>query len=128
MSLQKVNISEDHAYCTKCNADILDIINFRFTGKVTLEPTFREELCECLHCGTRFVIHYDLFDKNGHVEPRIFTGDVNDPKYNWQDSLSDEQKTLIADHLHECEECRERLADEMLSDAWFASVIHGGKK
>lgn len=123
MSPQKVNIIDEHAVCIKCKAKIFD--DFKFTGKMILEPTFREELCVCGNCEAEFIIHYDLFDKNGHIEPRIFTGDVNDPKYNWQDSLSDEQKKVIAIHLRGCEECKNRLADEILTDALFASLIHG---
>lgn len=128
MNPQKVNISQDHAYCQKCHADILDIINFRYGGKIILEPTFREELCECRHCGTPFVIRYDLFDEDGHIEPRVFTGDSNDPEYNWQEKLSENQKEVIACHLRGCKECQERLEAEMLTDAWFASIIHQGGK
>lgn len=128
MSPQKVNISQDHAYCRKCEADILDIINFEYAGKTILKPMFREELCKCRHCGTPFVLRYDLFDEDGHVEPRVFTGDVNNPDYDWPDLLSEGQREVIADHLRNCEECQERLETEMLTDAWFASIIHGGKK
>lgn len=125
---QKINIAQENAVCIKCKANLLDIRNIRWLQKDVLGPTFREELFQCRSCGSEFVIRYDLFDKEGHVDPRAFTEDINDPSYNWQDNLSPEQKKLVEDHLKECEICRDRLIEENLNDAWFASIIHGDKK
>lgn len=122
--LQKINITEAHAACRVCGTDIMELNNFRYAGKTITEPRFFEELCVCLGCNATFLIHYDIFDRAGHINPRTFTGDVNNPDYNWQDSLTDAQKNLIAEHLSFCPVCRDRLSEEILSDAWFAGIIH----
>lgn len=121
--LQKVNIATTHAACRYCGTDIMELDHFRYAGKTITGPRFFEELCICLGCNAKFLIHYDLFDQQGHINSRTFTGDVNNPDYNWQDSLTEEQKGLIAEHLRICPTCSDRLSEETLSDAWFAGII-----
>ena len=128
MEPRRISVSDTDAACAKCGVNILDIRNFKYSGKTMMSPEFREELCECRHCGAEFILRYNIFDKNGHIEQRVFTGDINDPEYNWQDSLVEDQKKAIADHLKKCKLCNDRLEDEVLTDAWFASVIHEYKK
>jgi len=123
VKIQKINIADQHASCQVCGADITDINNFHYAGKTNMETLWFEELCVCLNCGTQFLIHYDIFNSDGHINPRTFTGDVNNLEYNWQDNLTDEQKSLIAKHLHECPACCDRLSEEQLLDAWFGSII-----
>lgn len=125
---QKINISQEKATCIKCGANLLDIRNIKWLQKEILGETFREELFECRKCGSAFIIHYDLFDSEGHINPASFTGDINDPTYNWQDNLSEEQKKAFEEHLKKCPICRDRLDEEYLKDAWFADIIHGARK
>ena len=68
-------------------------------------------------------MRYDLFDGDGHIYPVVFTGDINNPSYNWQDLLTAEQKDEIRRHMEGCRECTDRLSEEMLNDAWFASFM-----
>ena len=125
---QRVNIGKSREGCRKCGTNLLDVSNFRYTEEFVSGPTYREELCICKTCNTPFVLRYELFDKKGHVYSRVFTEDVNDPQHNWQDNLTEEQKKLISEHLETCEVCKDRLSNEILSDAWFGSIIHRGKK
>ena len=122
--LQKINIEQRHATCKNCGNSILELNHFRYAGKTVTAPRYFEELCVCSECGANFLIHYDIFDSYGHINPRTFSGDVNNPEYNWQDSLTEEQKGLIAEHLKACPVCCDRLSEETLEDAWFAGIIH----
>ena len=122
-NMQTVNIVDMHASCKLCGKDILDIINFKYTGKTIPVPTWSEEVCVCRNCGAEFLIHYDFFDPDGHINARTFIGDVNNAEYNWQDNLSDEQKILVMNHLKNCPTCVGRLDEETLTDAWFGSLI-----
>lgn len=125
--LQVINISDEQALCTGCGSDLLDIINFQYDGQTITTPTCSEEMCSCKKCKTKFLIRYDLFDQEGHINQRVFTGDINNNDYNWQDNLSEEQKGAISKHLKECKTCQDRLEDETLKDAWFSSIIHNNK-
>jgi len=126
--IQKVNISDENAFCDKCGTNILDISNFRYAGKTFIGPTYSEELCECRKCGGQFLIRYDFFDKDGHIRAETFSGDWNNAEYNWFDKLSTEQKAVIGDHLRRCPACQDLLDEETLNDAWFANFIHEKKK
>ena len=125
--LQMVNVIKNKERCKRCGTNILDIANFKYSNKFFSTPNYREELCECKNCGTPFILRYNLFDEDGHVYRRVFSGDINNPKYNWQDNLTEEQIKTIAEHLESCQICARRLSEEMLSDAWLASVVHRRK-
>ena len=120
---QKININEP-ATCLNCGADIHDITNIRYAEKYVTGPKFREELNFCKKCGTEFILRYDLFDHEGHIHPRVFSEDPNDPKYNWTDLLTDEQKKVIAEHLKDCPVCNKRLMEQIELDVWFSSILH----
>ena len=124
MSLHKVNINQESDACKTCGANILDIANIAYDGEHKMDPRYREELCHCRACGTKFIIHYDLFDPEGHVYARVFSEDINNREFKWQDLLNKEQLDGIASHLGSCEICKDRLSEEMLNDAWFASIVH----
>jgi len=124
---QTININEDSVPCINCGINIADIENFTYEGKFLSEPLYRKELCRCKKCTSLFILHYDLFDMEGHIFARVFSEDINNPSYNWQELLSEKQKNAISDHLLKCHICRERLSQEILTDAWFASFIHGIK-
>ena len=126
--LQHVDVSKEEVLCQKCEADILDMANFTYAEKYVAKPTYWEELCKCKVCGTLFVMHYDIFDPEGHVYPRVFTEDINNPDYKWQDTLTDEQKRNLSEHLEACHICKERLSAEMLSDAWLGSFMENLRK
>lgn len=123
--MQTVNINNEKAPCIKCGANLVDISNFIFDGKVDTKPTFVEEHCKCKHCGTPFLMHYDLFDVSGHVLSKVFTEDINNVDYNWQDALTEEQRLAVSEHLKHCDVCLDRLSQEMLTDAWLKSLITG---
>lgn len=119
-----VNINEEEALCKKCGADIMDIKNIAYDGKYKVDPKYREELCHCKSCNTKFIMHYDIFDKNGHVCSRVFSEDINNPEFHWQDLYTDVQVKGIIAHMVSCKICQDKLSEEILNDAWLASVIH----
>ena len=127
MTIHTVNINKEKEPCSKCGADILDIVNIAYEGKAKTDPKYRDELCHCRNCGTKFIIHYDLFDKDGHIYSRVFSEDINNPKFHWQDLLVKDQIDAISAHLASCKICQDSLSEEILSDAWLASVIHNNK-
>jgi uncharacterized protein with PIN domain len=126
--LQKINISDEFAVCSNCGANILDIANFKYEEKCETGPKYREEVNSCKKCGTQFILRYDLFDQDGHIHPRVFSEDPNDPKYNWTDILTKEQKEVIATHLKDCPICNKRLESELELDVWFSSILHNKGK
>lgn len=127
-NLQIVNINKDQEFCLNCKTDILDIANFTYELDSKTDPFYFEELCKCKKCNTYFILHYDLFDSKGHIYSRVFTEDINNPNYHWHDILTNEQKTIISDHLKKCPECCDRLDQEILTDAWFKAVLSELKK
>lgn len=123
-NLQIVNINKETELCSVCGTNILDILNFTYEGESESQPQYIEELCKCKKCDTQFIMHYDLFDTAGHIYSRVFTEDINNPTYHWQDVLTEAQKTSISGHLKTCTECCDRLEQEILTDAWFKSVLN----
>ena len=121
--MQLIHISEVDIKCHKCGIDITDIANLYYDGITLNENTFREEKCRCRNCDTPFLLHYNLFDKNGHINQRVFSEDVNDPSYDWMELLSGGQKRFIEKHLHDCQLCQDSLVKEQLSNAWFGDLI-----
>jgi len=125
-NLLTVEVSEDLAQCRNCGANIIDIKNFKYAGETRAAATFTEELYMCRHCKTKFIIRYELFDSDGHINSKTFSSDINSPENQWQDNLTDEQKRLVTKHLKKCPECKERLDEELLRDAWFSSMFKKG--
>jgi len=121
--LPVININDERAKC-RCGAGLSGLDDFVYEKQAKNTDRTRDELCTCLSCGARFVLHYDLFDPDGHVYGRVFTGDINNPNYSWQDILTEEQKNAIKDHLSGCTECTDRLSEEMLADAWFSDFMN----
>jgi len=126
--LQKVDICDEHAVCRHCGSSLSDLSNFVYADECETGPRHKDELCKCNSCGMHFVLHYDLFDEKGHILEKVFVGDINSREYNWQDILTDEQKKAISEHLTECKTCQERLEEEILTDAWFASFMEDLRK
>lgn len=127
-NLQVVNIDDRSKKCRNCGADILNISNFSFEKEIKAEPLFWEELCKCTRCGIQFILHYNIFDKNGHIQSRVFFEDLNDPEYNWQDHLTPDQKRIIEEHLRSCQECCDSLSQEQLLDAWLKDILSNLRK
>jgi uncharacterized protein with PIN domain len=125
---QKISLTMDHATCTKCGKSLLDITNIKFIKDSVSSARFQEELYICRSCGTEFIIRYDLFDSDGHINQRVFTDDPNDPKYNWPDILNQSQRDEIAKHLKDCKICNGRLDDEFENNLWFSSLLHSNKE
>jgi len=126
--MQTVNLIDDLSPCSKCETNLSILGKFVHTGVKENTARMKEEICKCLTCGEEFILHYDFFDEKGHVNSFVFGGDVNDPSYNWQDQLTEDQKKEIGEHLKTCEICNKRLIDEATSDAWLASLLHSNKK
>lgn len=128
MIMQKVNLIKDsEAVCASCGSNLFDVTKIKYEGESVQMELFTEELFSCRSCGTRFVIRYDIFDNEGHINHQVFTGDVNDHRHHWQDNFSEEQKAVIGDHLKLCQECNNRLAEETLMDGWLGNIIHRGR-
>jgi len=125
---QIVNIDSEAVPCKQCGSNLIDVSNFSYDGHTDTTATVREEHCRCKKCGTPFILHYDLFDSSGHIHSKVFTEDLNNSSYNWQDALTEEQKLAIADHLQSCSICVDRLSHEMLTDAWLKSFISSLRK
>ena len=125
---QIVDINKDNVPCRNCGANLVDVVNFVYMGEVDTRSTFIEEHCQCKHCKSIFILHYDLFDIDGHIYSKVFTEDVNNPDNNWQDNLTEEQKKIISQHLRGCKICIDRLNQEILTDAWLKSFIQALKE
>lgn len=125
--LQIVDINEKEIFCQYCGADLIDIANYIFYGGKISELHYWKELCKCKKCKNNFILRHNIYDKYGHIYPHIFSEDINNPEYKWQEILTEEQKELIAKHLTNCEICRDRLSQEILSDAWLKSFIENLK-
>ena len=121
--VQIVDINKDSDLCQKCGANLVDVANFQFMDKVKNTATYIEEYCQCKHCKNDFILHYDLFDADGHVYSKVFTEDINDNSINWQDNLNEDQKKIISQHLKDCKICTDRLTQENLTDAWLKAFI-----
>lgn len=125
--MQIINIFEESAPCAGCGQELTVLGNFNFKGHAESPATRKDELCACKNCGTEFIIRYEFFDKDGHVNSFVFNGDINDASYDWQKQLTDAQIRKIADHIRNCKICSDRLTEEMLSDAWMASILRRKK-
>jgi len=121
--LKRVEVSGDKVACDKCGENILDIHNAKYAGETRAYARFSEELYECRNCGEKYVMRYDRFDEEGHIKSKTFAGDVNDPKLNWVDNLTEAQKREVNAHLKSCPICQDRLNAEVLNDAWFAHQL-----
>ena len=126
--MQFVNLNDDEAPCSKCGTNLATLGTFRLVEEKESTSREKKELCKCTNCGKDFILHYDLFDKDNHINNFVFGGDVNDPAYNWQDQLTKSQKIEIGEHLKTCTICNGRLINEITSDAWLASLIHGSSR
>jgi len=122
MNLQTVDIGDESALCSVCKTPIMDM-EFVYDNKAFDTPIAHDELCKCKKCGTQFILHFELFDPEGHILPRVFTEDINNLDYSWQDLLTEDQKEVVADHLEMCQECQSRLTAEILSNALFSNFL-----
>jgi hypothetical protein len=123
-NLQRVKISEDVVPCSECGNNIVELGHHKYSEQSENTPTQKDELCTCRVCGKEFLLHYEFFDEGGHINSFVFNGDINNPEYNWQDLLTEDQKKTIGEHLKDCAICSERLENEIISDAWLASLLH----
>jgi hypothetical protein len=126
--MQIIDNTDEEAPCSSCSENLAELGSFTYKGITVNTPTHKEEECQCKKCGQHFILRYQFFDENGHVNAFVFNGDINDPTFNWQDQLTLEQKQSISDHLKTCPVCMQKMTDETLTDAWLASLIHGKPK
>jgi hypothetical protein len=126
-NIQTVDINQDIVSCDKCGANIVDLANFVYEEKSESTAFDRKEFCRCRHCSTPFILHYEIFDPEGHIDPSVFTEDINNPESNWPDNLTEEQKESVSSHLRDCEICVGRLTHELLTDAWLRDFIASRK-
>lgn len=126
--MQIVDLNNDQAPCSKCGSNLAILGSFTHCDIKDNTEKIKNEICQCKTCGEKFILQYNFFDITGHINSFVFSGDVNDPTYNWQDQLTDAQKDAIGNHLKNCSVCNHRLNNEITSDAWLASLIHNSKK
>ena len=128
--IQIVDINKDTVPCESCGVNIADVANFTFDGQVVSESRYREEKCKCRHCNASFILHYDLFDEEGHINIHSgsFSEDINNPNYHWPEALTENQKQTISDHLRDCKICQDRLDQEILNDAWLKDLMNQIRK
>lgn len=126
-NIQVVNATEDEVLCIKCGNNIVELGHSQYSGIAINGASTRDENCRCRECKTKFILHYDLFDHEGHVCSWVFSGDPNDLNHDWQDKLECDQKKEVGTHLQHCITCQRRRDEESLSDGWFASIIHKSK-
>lgn len=122
--MQIINNTDESAPCSKCGRNLAELGSFTYMGTTINLATQKDEECQCKNCGEHFILCYQYFDKNDHINSFVFNGDINDPSYNWQDQLISEQRESIGAHLKTCEICMKKMINEALSDAWLASFIH----
>lgn len=67
--MQIVDINLDVVNCEICGANLVDLANFIYEGKSESSAFDRKEFCRCRHCTTPFILHYDIFDSQGHIYP-----------------------------------------------------------
>jgi hypothetical protein len=125
--IQIVDINLDIVNCEVCGVNLVDLANFIYEGKSESTAFDRKEFCRCQHCNTSFILHYEIFDFQGHVYPSVFTEDINNPESNWPDNLTEEQKGSVANHIKDCKICIDRLEHELLTDAWLRDFIASRK-
>ena len=123
-TINSASIGHGSCPCVKCGNDLSELGNFTYQNIDRNTSTYKEERYRCNKCGTIFFIHYDLFDRKGHIAPYVFSSDANDPTYDWQDLLSKLQRYAVNDHLKKCKICQHLMDNEILSDAIFAAMIH----
>jgi hypothetical protein len=127
--MQIVYNTEIQCECSKCGNNLAGLGNFTYTGFSIDTANKKEEFCKCKKCGKIFILRYEYFNEKGHIKPFIFNGDVNDSTYSWQDQLTTDQRIAITSHIKTCVICTNRMTEEILSDTWFASIIHStGRK
>ena len=115
--IQIVKFNGSKGICKHCKTVITDVNNMTYLKIRWGEPKHWDELSKCDKCGHQFLLRHDIFDKKGHILPFVFTGDINNPKYNWTDNLNEKQKLTIAKHIEKCSTCQKLSSEQILSDA-----------
>ena len=112
--------------CRGCKREInvLSLLQFKYLGKQLFESRYLDELMQCRHCKTNFIIRWNLFDKDGHILSRVFSEDPNDLNVSWMDSLSESQKKEIANHMSNCIICQNKLNESQLETAQFSALLN----
>jgi hypothetical protein len=111
-------------FCRICQNDLTQLGHFEYLQLTDDTPVYKDEHCTCNRCGTEFLLRYELFTPQKHINPLVFSQDINDPTFNWQDQFTKEQLHEIQAHLKTCKRCSNILEEELLSDAWFANFMH----
>lgn len=123
-NIQMISSTNENSRCRNCGADLSEFGAFKYSGDSFDVPKYRLEKNACIGCGKQFLIRYNLFE-NGHVLQKAFDGDINDATYQWESLWSKEQVETVRKHVADCKECQSKADVAILSDAVFASLIHG---
>jgi hypothetical protein len=116
--MQRVEIDQK-IKCDICHSDLLNVSNIKFTGKTFEEDRCHNEEYICRNCKSPFIISFPIFDKEGHIEPRVFSEDLNDLEDDWRKRFTPAQKKLIEDHLRTCLKCQQSVDEETLQNTFL---------
>jgi hypothetical protein len=115
--LQIVRYNGSKIKCRNCDQNLTDINNTTYLKQRWGSPKYWDELCQCDDCGNKFILRYELFDKEGHVYLFVFTEDINNPNYNWIDNLNNKQRIAVTRHVEQCSICQKKIEDQLCMDA-----------
>jgi hypothetical protein len=124
--IQVVKLNGKKTRCNACGARLTEIGSFKYAGEGSdfNAPKYRLEKNVC-NCGKEFYLRYDFIDRDGHINPAVFNGDINDPTYQWQSLLTEEQLRIVEAHLSSgCQVCMNRNNEIILEDAALGALIH----
>jgi hypothetical protein len=124
-NVQIVKCTSNNSRCRSCGANLSELGSFQYSGIEYNAPKYRLERNSCKKCGKEFLLRYDFFDPENHIDEMVFNGDVNDEMYRWQSILTKEQVGIIDKHLAGCPICSRRHDESILFDAFLGSIIRG---
>jgi hypothetical protein len=121
-NIQIINANNENARCRHCGRTV-ELGSFKYAGEVNDYPKYRLEKNVC-NCGKEFLMRFNLFDKNGHIDRNVFNGDLNDPNYQWRDLWTKEQVEALDAHMAICKDCMAQHDEVVLEDAVLGAIIH----
>jgi hypothetical protein len=89
--IRVIKVDDPNGRCAACGAGLSELGSFHFAGETINTVKYRLELNACKNCGKQFLLRYDIFDLNHHVNANIFQNDVNDVTFTWQSLWSAKQ-------------------------------------
>ena len=125
---QVVAYDSEYAPCLECGNDLSELGSFEYAKIELNEDKYKKEFCTCKKCGKVFIIRYDFFNSEGHIQEFVFSEDINNPESNWQDIFTFGQRLAFKEHLKECVVCCSKLDETLLLDSWVLELLNTVKQ